>query len=181
MCARARVCEGECVWVVFFVCLFCMPCVERVWMFFVLSLYVIYSRTIASIANVFCWLYPTLNKVYLILSFTPFPSLPLILLFYCCIFHIQIDWVFICMFSQMEYCSKTLLKIISNDRKQRKSLVLHHWTFTSMMIIMLKSWYLWWLFGSDVWSSYKGFQTWKNMSIQKCLYKEINFNAAFDW
>ena len=30
--------------------------------------YVIYSRTIASIANVFCWLYPTLNKVYLILS-----------------------------------------------------------------------------------------------------------------
>ena len=31
-------------------CLFCMPCVEWVWMFFVLSFYVIYSRTIASIA-----------------------------------------------------------------------------------------------------------------------------------
>ena len=28
-----------------------------------------FSRTIASIANVFCWLYPTLNKVYLILSY----------------------------------------------------------------------------------------------------------------
>ena len=67
VCARARVCEGERVWV-FFVCLFCMPCVEWVWMFLVLLFYVIYSRTIASIANVFCWLYPTLNKVYLILS-----------------------------------------------------------------------------------------------------------------
>ena len=68
VCARARVCEGERVWV-FFVCLFCMPCVEWVWMFLVLLFYVIYSRTIASIANVFCWLYPTLNKVYLILSY----------------------------------------------------------------------------------------------------------------
>ena len=29
---RARVCEGERVWVVYFVCLFCMPCVEWVWM-----------------------------------------------------------------------------------------------------------------------------------------------------
>ena len=67
-CVRASVCEDERVWV-FFVCLFCMPCVERVWMFFVLSFYVIYSRTIASIANVFCWLYPTLNKVYHILSY----------------------------------------------------------------------------------------------------------------
>ena len=66
--ARARVCEGERVWV-FFVCLFYMPCVEWIWMFLVLLFYVIYSRTIASIANVFCWLYPTLNKVYLILSF----------------------------------------------------------------------------------------------------------------
>ena len=65
VCARPRVCEGERVWV-FFVCLFCMPCVEWVWMFLVLLFYVIYSRTIASIANVFCWLYPTLNKVYLI-------------------------------------------------------------------------------------------------------------------
>ena len=68
VCARPRVCEGERVWV-FFVCLFCMPCVEWVWMFLVLLFCVIYSRTIASIANVFCWLYPTLNKVYLILSF----------------------------------------------------------------------------------------------------------------
>ena len=68
VCARARVCEGERVWV-FFVCLFCMPCVEWVWMFLVLLFYVIYSRTIASIANIFCWLYPTLNKVYLILSY----------------------------------------------------------------------------------------------------------------
>ena len=68
VCARPRVCEGERVWV-FFVCLFCMPCVEWVWMFLVLLFYVIYSRTIASIANVFCWLYPTLNKVYLILSY----------------------------------------------------------------------------------------------------------------
>ena len=67
-CVRARVYEGERVWV-FFVCLFCMPCVEWVWMFLVLLFYVIYSRTIASIANVFCWLYPTLNKVYLILSY----------------------------------------------------------------------------------------------------------------
>ena len=32
-----------------------------------------YSRTIASIANVFCWLYPTLNKVYLILSYLKGP------------------------------------------------------------------------------------------------------------
>ena len=68
VCARPRVCEGERVWV-FFVCLFCMPCVEWVWMFLVLLFYVIYSRTIASIANVFCWLYPTLNKVYLILFY----------------------------------------------------------------------------------------------------------------
>ena len=68
VCARPRVCEGERVWV-FFVCLFCMPCVEWVWVFLVLLFYVIYSRTIASIANVFCWLYLTLNKVYLILSY----------------------------------------------------------------------------------------------------------------
>ena len=33
----------------------------------VLLLHVIYSRTIAPVANVFCWLYPTLNKIYLIL------------------------------------------------------------------------------------------------------------------
>ena len=76
MCARARVCEGERVWV-FFVCLFCMPCVEWVWMFFVLLFYVIYSRTIASIANVFCWLYPTLNKVYLILFYLILSKVPL--------------------------------------------------------------------------------------------------------
>ena len=37
-----------------FVCLFCMPFVEWVWMLFVLLIYVVYSRTIASIANVFC-------------------------------------------------------------------------------------------------------------------------------
>ena len=70
--ARVFVWGWACVSV--FVCLFCMPCVERVWMFFVLLFYVIYSRTIASIANVFCWLYPTLNKVYLIyliLSYQP--------------------------------------------------------------------------------------------------------------
>ena len=35
----------------------------------VLLLHVIYSRTIAHVANVFCWLYPTLNKIYLILSY----------------------------------------------------------------------------------------------------------------
>ena len=35
----------------------------------VLLLHVIYSRTIAPVANVFCWLYPTLNKIYLILSY----------------------------------------------------------------------------------------------------------------
>ena len=64
VCVRVSVCECF-----FSVCLFCMPCVERVWMFFVLLFYVIYSRTIASLANVFCWLYPTLNKVYLILSY----------------------------------------------------------------------------------------------------------------
>ena len=34
----------------------------------VLLLHVIYSQTIAPVANVFCWLYPTLNKIYLILS-----------------------------------------------------------------------------------------------------------------
>ena len=66
-----RVCARACVWgwacVSVFVCMFYMPCVEWVWMFFVLLFYVIYSRTIDSIANVFCWLYPTLNKVYLIL------------------------------------------------------------------------------------------------------------------
>ena len=67
VCARACVWGWACVSV--FVCLFCMPCVEWVWMFFVLLFYVMYSRTIASIANVFCWLYPTLNKVYLILSY----------------------------------------------------------------------------------------------------------------
>ena len=65
-CVRARVCVRVSMCECFFVCMFCMPCVEWVWMFFVLLFYVIYSRTIASIANVFCWLYPTLNKVYLI-------------------------------------------------------------------------------------------------------------------
>ena len=35
-----------------FVCLFYMKCIEWVWMFFVLLFYVIYSRTIASIAAV---------------------------------------------------------------------------------------------------------------------------------
>ena len=68
-----RMCACACVWgwacVSVFVCLFCMPCVEWVWMFFVLSFYVIYSQTIASVANVFCWLYPILNKVYLILYY----------------------------------------------------------------------------------------------------------------
>ena len=69
VCARTRVCEDEHVWV-----FFCMHVLYAVcWMgvdgFFFLLFYVIYSRTIASIANVFCWLYPTLNKVYLILSF----------------------------------------------------------------------------------------------------------------
>ena len=68
-CVRARVCVRVSMCECFFVCMFCMPCVEWVWMFFVLLFYVIYSRTIASIANVFCWLYPTLNKVYLILSY----------------------------------------------------------------------------------------------------------------
>ena len=68
VCARACVCGWECV-SVFIVCLFCMPCVIWVWMFFVLLFYVIYSRTIASIANVFCWLYPTLNKVLSYLFF----------------------------------------------------------------------------------------------------------------
>ena len=66
VCARARVCVRvsacEC---------FCMPVLYAVcWTgvdVFVLLFHVIYSRTIASIANVFCWLYPTLNKVYFIL------------------------------------------------------------------------------------------------------------------
>ena len=35
----------------------------------VLLLHVIYSRTIAAVGHVFCWLYPTLNKMYLILSY----------------------------------------------------------------------------------------------------------------
>ena len=34
--------------------LYAMPCVEWVWMSFVLFFYVIYNWTIASIANVFC-------------------------------------------------------------------------------------------------------------------------------
>ena len=67
VCARARV-RVRVSLCGCFVCLFCMPCV-RCGCCFVLSFYVIYNRTIASIANVFYWLYPTLNKVYLILSF----------------------------------------------------------------------------------------------------------------
>ena len=71
-CVRARVCVR--VSMCEFFGFFCMHFLYAVcWMgvdvFFVLLFYVIYSRTIASIANVFCWLYPTLNKVYLILSY----------------------------------------------------------------------------------------------------------------
>ena len=46
-------------------------CVCLCWMSVdvVLLLHVIYSRTIAPVANVFCWLYPTLNQIYLILSY----------------------------------------------------------------------------------------------------------------
>ena len=51
VCARARVCEGEREWVFLYACFVCP--VLNVDVFFLLSFYVIYSRTIASIANVF--------------------------------------------------------------------------------------------------------------------------------
>ena len=34
---------------------------------------------------------------------------------------------------------------------------------------MLKPWFFWWPFGSDVYSSQKGLQTWQNASVQKCV------------
>ena len=74
-CACIVVCALACVWGWACVSVFCMPVLYAVcWMgvdvvFFVLLFHVIYSRTIASIANVYCWLYPTLNKVYLNLSY----------------------------------------------------------------------------------------------------------------
>ena len=77
-----RVCARACVWGWGWACVsvFCMPVLYAVcwmvWMFLVLLFYVIYSGTIASIANVFCWLYPTLNKVYLILSYLILSLIP---------------------------------------------------------------------------------------------------------
>ena len=63
-----------------FYCIFCWPCnmpvhIAHSWlhifcMLFILS--AIYCRTLAHVATVFCWLYPTLNKFilsYLILSY----------------------------------------------------------------------------------------------------------------
>ena len=61
-----------------------------------------------------------------------------------------INWIVICIHSQMEYCHMSHLKIISNGLNDRKLLDLHHLTFTSIIIIMLKPRFLWWPFGSDV-------------------------------
>ena len=38
---------------------------------------------------------------------------------------------------------------------------------------------LWWPFGSDVYSSWKGLQTWQKMSVQKYVCKVIHFEAVF--
>ena len=70
------------------------------------------------------------------------------------IVRVLINWIAICMYSQVEYCVKLPLKIISNDLNERKKLLdLCHLTFTNVIIIMLKPWILWWPFGSDVHSS----------------------------
>ena len=81
-----------------------------------------------------------------------------------------INWIVICMYSQVEYYFKSPLKIISNGLNE-KVLDLHHSTFTSMIIVMLKPWFLWWLFGSDVYLSLKGIQTWQSMSVQNVFIK----------
>ena len=52
-----------------------------------------------------------------------------------------INWITICMYSQMEYNSNSPLKIISNGFIERKSLALHHLTFTSMITVMSKPWF----------------------------------------
>ena len=47
-----------------------------------------------------------------------------------------INCIAICMYSEMEHCSKSTLKIISNGLNERNLLGLHH--LTSMIIIKLK-------------------------------------------
>ena len=80
-----------------------------------------------------------------------------------------INWIAICMYSKMEYCSKSHWEIYFK-LCGRILLDLHHLTFTSMIIVMLKSWFLWWQFGSDFYSSWKGI-LWQNMSDQHVYIK----------
>ena len=99
------------------------------------------------------------------------------------IVRLLINWIPTCMCSQMKYCSKSHLKIISNVLNERKVLSQHQWAFTSRAWKYL-CWNLDFCDGPSV-AMYTHHSNVprheKNMSLQKYVYKVIHFNDFFHW